>query len=87
MSWLPQLRVQVLVYGDCAVNVEPNSQDLATIAVTSAETAAAFGIEPRVALLSYSTGASGSGPQASLTPLCDSSLSDSPMYVTLSISF
>eukprot|EP00891_Asterochloris_glomerata_P000462 jgi/Astpho2/462/Aster-03507 len=54
---------KVLVYGDCAVNVEPNSQDLATIAVTSAETAAAFGIEPRVALLSYSTGASGSGPQ------------------------
>ena len=67
---LPQLRVQVLVYGDCAVNVEPNSQDLATIAVTSAETAAAFGIEPRVALLSYSTGASGSGPQVGFRPTC-----------------
>ena len=67
---LPQLRVQVLVYGDCAVNVEPNSQDLATIAVTSAETAAAFGIEPRVALLSYSTGASGSGPQVGFSPTC-----------------
>lgn len=79
VSLLPQLRVQVLVYGDCAVNVEPNSQDLATIAVTSAETAAAFGIEPRVALLSYSTGASGSGPQVGLGPLCDSSLCHSPM--------
>ena len=72
VSLLPQLRVQVLVYGDCAVNVEPNSQDLATIA-------AAFGIEPRVALLSYSTGASGSGPQVGLGPLCDSSLCHSAM--------
>ena len=55
--------VQVLVYGDCAVNVEPNAEELALIAVTSAETAAAFGVTPRVAMLSYSTGVSGSGPQ------------------------
>ena len=87
MSMLPQLRVQVLVYGDCAVNVEPNSQDLATIAVTSAETAAAFGIEPRVALLSYSTGASGSGPQVGLGSLCDSPLRYSPICMTVRIFF
>ena len=52
---------QVLVYGDCAVNPNPNAEDLADIAITSAATAAAFGIEPRVAMLSYSTGASGKG--------------------------
>lgn len=57
--------LQVLVYGDCAVNVEPSSEELALIAVTSAETAAAFGVTPRVAMLSYSTGVSGSGPQVS----------------------
>ena len=56
---------QVLVYGDCAVNVEPSAKELALIAVTSAETAAAFGVTPRVAMLSYSTGVSGSGPQVS----------------------
>jgi phosphotransacetylase len=54
---------QVLIYGDCAVNVHPSSSELAQIAVTSADTAAAFGIEPRVALLSYSTFGSGSGPE------------------------
>ena len=59
--------VQVLVYGDCAVNVEPKAEELALIAVTSAETAAAFGVTPRVAMLSYSTGVSGAGPQ--VTPL------------------
>ncbi|MES2657547.1 MAG: phosphate acetyltransferase [Verrucomicrobiota bacterium] len=52
---------QVLVYGDCAVNPDPNSEELADIAIQSAETAAQFGIEPRVALISYSTGESGSG--------------------------
>ncbi len=52
---------QVLVYGDCAVNPNPDAEDLADIAVTSAGTAAAFGIEPRIAMLSYSTGASGKG--------------------------
>ncbi|KAI3427945.1 hypothetical protein D9Q98_006335 [Chlorella vulgaris] len=54
---------KVLVYGDCAVNVEPKAEELAQIATVSADTAAAFGISPRVALMSYSTGSSGSGPQ------------------------
>lgn len=56
---------QVMVYGDCAVNVSPSSQDLASIAACSADTAAAFGIEPRVAMLSYSTMGSGAGPDVS----------------------
>jgi phosphate acetyltransferase len=54
---------RVLIYGDCAVNPEPTAEELADIAVNSAQTAAAFGIEPRVALLSYSTGDSGKGPE------------------------
>ena len=52
---------RVLVYGDCAVNPNPTAEELAQIAVTSANTAAAFGIEPRVAMLSYATGESGTG--------------------------
>lgn len=52
---------QVLVYGDCAVNQNPDADELAQIAISSANTARAFGIEPRVAMLSYSTGESGSG--------------------------
>jgi phosphate acetyltransferase len=52
---------RVLVYGDCAVNPKPNSEQLADIAISSAETAARFGVEPRIAMLSYSTGESGSG--------------------------
>ena len=55
------LEDRVLVYGDCAVNPDPNAEQLADIAISSAETAAAFGVEPRVAMLSYSTGSSGSG--------------------------
>ena len=55
---LPQ---QVLVYGDCAVNPDPNAEQLAEIAIQSAESATAFGIPPRVAMISYSTGASGAG--------------------------
>lgn len=55
------LEDRVLVYGDCAVNPNPSADQLADIAVNSAVTAAAFGIEPRVAMLSYSTGESGKG--------------------------
>eukprot|EP00644_Phytophthora_capsici_P018712 jgi/Phyca11/537865/estExt2_fgenesh1_pg.C_PHYCAscaffold_5110001 len=52
----------VRIYGDCAVNTDPSAQDLAQIAVTSAESAEAFGLIPKVALLSYATGDSNSGP-------------------------
>ena len=52
---------RVLVYGDCAVNPDPDAAQLADIAIQSAGTAAGFGVEPRIAMLSYSTGTSGSG--------------------------
>lgn len=52
---------RVLVYGDCAINPNPTSAELADIAISSAATAAMFGIEPRVAMLSYSSGKSGKG--------------------------
>lgn len=52
---------RVLVYGDCAVNPDPDSQQLADIAISSADSAKLFNISPRIAMLSYSTGASGKG--------------------------
>jgi len=54
---------RVLVYGDCAVNPDPNAEQLAEIAISSAETAAIYGIEPRIAMCSYSTGESGKGTE------------------------
>jgi phosphate acetyltransferase len=52
---------QVYVYGDCAVNPDPTVEELADIAIQSADSATAFGISPRVAMISYSTGSSGAG--------------------------
>lgn len=54
---------RVLVYGDCAVNPDPNAEQLADIAISSAETAVIYGIEARVAMCSYSTGESGAGQE------------------------
>ena len=54
---------RVLVYGDCAVNPDPDATQLADIAVSSAETAKIYGIEPRIAMCSYSTGQSGKGKE------------------------
>ena len=52
---------EVVVYGDCAINPDPNAEELADIAIQSADSARAFGIEPRVAMISFSTGSSGAG--------------------------
>jgi phosphate acetyltransferase len=52
---------QVLAFGDCAINPDPTAPELAEIAIQSADSAVAFGIEPRVAMISYSAGSSGSG--------------------------
>ncbi|HMS37619.1 MAG TPA: phosphate acetyltransferase, partial [Arachnia sp.] len=58
---------RVLVFGDCAVNPNPTPEQVAEIAIASAATARQFGIEPRVAMLSYSTGSSGAGPDVEQT--------------------
>jgi phosphate acetyltransferase len=63
---------RVLVYGDCAVVTEPTAEQLADIAISSAQTAQAFGVEPRVAMLSYSTGDSGAGPEVDKVRLATS---------------
>lgn len=57
------LEDRVLIYGDCAVNPNPTAKELAEIAISSAETSQTFGIEPRVAMLSYSSGTSGQGAE------------------------
>ncbi|CAG0909204.1 unnamed protein product [Cyprideis torosa] len=57
------LKDRVLVFGDCAINPNPTAEQLAEIAISSAETAKIFGIHPRVAMLSYSTGSSGKGAE------------------------
>lgn len=60
--FLMVMRGRLWAFGDCAVNPNPTAEQLGEIAVVSAKTAAQFGIDPRVAMLSYSTGTSGSGP-------------------------
>ena len=57
---------EILIYADCAINPNPDAQQLAQIAIASADTARAFGLEPRVAMLSYSSGDSGSGADIDL---------------------
>ncbi len=55
------LQDRVLIFGDCAINPNPTAEQLAEIAIDSAETATLFGIQPRIAMLSYATGSSGKG--------------------------
>ena len=60
--FLMVMQGRLWAFGDCAVNPNPSAQQLGEIAVSSALTAAQFGIEPKVAVLSYATGTSGAGP-------------------------
>lgn len=57
------LEDRVSVFGDCAINPNPNAEQLAEIAITSADSSASFGIEPKIAMLSYSSGTSGVGEE------------------------
>ena len=57
---------EVYVYGDCAINPDPNAEQLAEIAIQSADSAKAFGLDPRIAMISYSTGTSGAGAEVEL---------------------
>lgn len=81
------LRDRILVYGDCAVNPNPDASQLAEIALSSAETARTFGIEPRVAMLSYSTGTSGKGEDvekvAEATEIAQRLIKDRSLDITL----
>ncbi|MDL2272038.1 phosphate acetyltransferase [Desulfovibrio sp. OttesenSCG-928-I05] len=61
-SFLMCLKDRVLVFADCAVNPNPTPEQLASIAISTAHTAKVFGVDARIAMLSYSTGASGKGP-------------------------
>lgn len=58
---------EVYVYGDCAINPDPTAEQLAEIAIQSADSAKAFGIDPRIAMISYSTGTSGTGADVEST--------------------
>jgi phosphate acetyltransferase len=55
------LEDRVSVFGDCAINPNPTAEELAEITISSAESSKAFGIEPKIAMLSYSSGTSGKG--------------------------
>lgn len=65
-AFLMCLKDHVAVFSDCAINLNPNAEQLAEIAIQSAETAKAFGLEPKVGMLSYSTLGSGKGPDVDL---------------------
>lgn len=65
-AFLMCLKDHVSVFADCAINLDPNPQQLADIAIQSAETAKAFSIDPKIGLLSYSTLGSGKGPDVDL---------------------
>lgn len=69
---------QVLVYGDCAINPDPTAEELADIAIQSAGSARAFGITPRVAMISYSTGTSGEGADVQKVALATKVASEAP---------